>query len=62
MKGLYTTTDIIVMVSLGKCTLLHLTAKMARQVPLYWGEDGDPCVRDAMMGPTKLYTEASVGN
>ena len=56
MDGFYTTTAIIVMVPLGKWTLLHLTAKMARQVPLCRGEDGDPCVRDVMTGPTKLYT------
>ena len=62
MEGFYTTTAIIVMVPLGKWTLLHLTAKMARQVPLCRGEDGDPCVRDVMIGPTKLYTGASVGN
>ena len=62
MEGFYTTTAIIVMVPLGKWTLLHLTARMARQVPLCWGEDDDPCVRDVMIGPTKLHTGASVWN
>ena len=55
-NGFYTTTAIIVMVPLGKWTLLRLTAKMARQVPLCRGENGDPCVRVVMTGPTKLYT------
>ena len=62
MEDLFTTTDIIVLVSPGKCTLFCLTAKMARLVSLYWGEDGDPCVRNAMMSLIKLCTEASVGN
>ena len=62
MEDLFATTDVIVLVSPGKCALFCLAAKMARQVSLYWGEDGDPCVRNAMMGPIKLCTEASVGN
>ena len=61
MKDLFTTADISVLVSLGMCTLFHLTAKAARQVSLYWGEDGDPCVKNAMMGPIMLRTEASMG-
>ena len=60
-NGLKTTTAIIVIVPLGKWTLVHLTAKMARQVLLCRDEDGDPCMRDAMTGHTKLYT-AFVGN
>ena len=35
--------------------MLHLTAKMARQVLVCWDKNGDSCMRNTMTDHTKLY-------